>query len=229
MNKKNILTAAVSLSLVACLSIGATLAYFTDQTENAANVFTTGKIDITLIDETENSNGWKTGVKGDDGITYEEVMPGDILSKRVGFSTAEDASDAYVALKVNVNVKSMPNATATVNADTLRDELMEQIRDQVDLRNESTELWSESPTLAADGSMVFYFNSKVPGGTNNMLLFDHINAPATWGNEYADVEFTIDVQAFAVQAANLTAPTEEGSTAVEQLNELIKKTPMPLG
>lgn len=33
MTKKNILTAAVSLSLVACLSIGATLAYFTDSTD----------------------------------------------------------------------------------------------------------------------------------------------------------------------------------------------------
>lgn len=230
MNKKNILTAVVSLSLVACLSIGATLAYFTDQTENAENVFTTGKIDITLIDETENSNGWKEGDKNSNGIVYNEVMPGDILSKRVGFSTAEGASDAYVALKVNVNVKSMPNATTTVNADTLRDELMEQIRDQVDIRNEVVNVWTEGTLSQGDeGGMVFYFNSPVPGGTNNMLLFDHINAPATWGNEYADVEFTIDVQAFAVQAANLTAPTEEGSTAVEQLNELIKKTPMPLG
>ena len=218
MNKKNILIAGASLALVACLSIGATLAYFTDQTENAENVFTTGKIDITLKEGDKNSNG----------IVYNEVMPGDILSKRVGFSTAADASDAYVALKVNVNVKSMPNATTAVNADTLREELMEQIRGQVDLRNEPTELWSESATLAADGSMVFYFNSKVPGGTNNMILFDHINAPETWGNEYANVEFTIDVQAFAVQAANLTAPTETDSTAVEQLNELIAKVPMPL-
>lgn len=229
MNKKNILIAGASLALVACLSIGATLAYFTDQTENAENVFTTGKIDITLIDETENSNGWKEGDKNSNGIVYNEVMPGDILSKRVGFSTAAGASDAYVALKVNVNVKSMPNATAAVNADTLREELMEQIRGQVDLRNEPTELWSESATLAADDSMVFYFNSKVPGGTNNMILFDHINAPETWGNEYANVEFTIDVQAFAVQTANLTAPTETDSTAVEQLNELIAKVPMPLG
>ena len=61
-----------------------------------------------------------------------------------------------------------------------------------------------------------------------MILFDHIVAPETWGNEYANVEFTIDVQAFAVQTANLTAPTETDSTAVEQLNELIAKVPMPL-
>ncbi|OUN86796.1 hypothetical protein B5G03_06100, partial [Gemmiger sp. An50] len=53
MNKKNILTAAVSLSLVACLSIGATLAYFTDKSDTMTNVFTTGKVDMTLIDETE--------------------------------------------------------------------------------------------------------------------------------------------------------------------------------
>ncbi|OUN80312.1 hypothetical protein B5G03_16890, partial [Gemmiger sp. An50] len=45
MKKKNILTAAVSLSLVACLSIGATLAYFTDKSDTMTNVFTTGKVD----------------------------------------------------------------------------------------------------------------------------------------------------------------------------------------
>lgn len=228
MNKKNILIAGASLALVACLSIGATLAYFTDQTENAENVFTTGKIDITLIDETENSNGWKEGDKNSNGIVYNEVMPGDILSKRVGFSTAADSSDAYVALKIDVNVKSMPNATEAINEDTLRTELMQQIKDQVEARNEPTALWTESATPMDDGSMVFYYNSKVAGGTDNMILFDHINAPASWGNAYADAEFTIDVQAFAVQAANLTAPTEEGSTAVEQLNELIAKVPMPL-
>ena len=105
---------------------------------------------------------------------------------------------------------------------------MEQIRVPGGLLNEPTELCSQSATLAADGSIVFYFNSPVPGGTNNMIQFDHIVAPETCGNEYANVEFTIDVQAFAVQAANLTAPTETDSTAVEQLNELIAKVPMPL-
>ena len=51
MKKKNILTAAVSLSLVACLSIGATLAYFTDKTDVQTNTFKAGNVDVTLIDQ----------------------------------------------------------------------------------------------------------------------------------------------------------------------------------
>ena len=99
MSKKNILTAAVSLSLVACLSIGATLAYFTDKTQTAQNVFTTGKVDIELIDRLpvdydEKAHTWKAVDSGDNtGIEYTDVMPGDYLQKEVGFTTAADSRD----------------------------------------------------------------------------------------------------------------------------------------
>ena len=43
MKNKRFLTGAISLALVAVVSVGATLAYFTDKTETAENVFTTGK------------------------------------------------------------------------------------------------------------------------------------------------------------------------------------------
>ena len=43
MKKKNIMTAALSLSLVGVIAVGGTLAYFTDQAETKVNAFTTGK------------------------------------------------------------------------------------------------------------------------------------------------------------------------------------------
>ena len=50
MNKRRILAIAMSLCIVAILAVGASLAYFTD-TDKATNTFTTGKVDITLVEE----------------------------------------------------------------------------------------------------------------------------------------------------------------------------------
>lgn len=50
MNKRRILAIAMSLCIVAILAVGASLAYFTD-TDKATNTFTTGKVDITLVED----------------------------------------------------------------------------------------------------------------------------------------------------------------------------------
>ena len=49
MNKKRVTALAVSLSLVAVIGIGATLAYFTDQTDTQ-NVINMGHVDIDLVE-----------------------------------------------------------------------------------------------------------------------------------------------------------------------------------
>ena len=50
MKRKNALIAAASLLLVAVIAVGGTLAYFTDTTAQRDNVFTTGKVDIGIVD-----------------------------------------------------------------------------------------------------------------------------------------------------------------------------------
>lgn len=50
MSKRKILALASAVCMVAILAIGGTLAYFTD-TEVKSNVFTTGNVDITLIEK----------------------------------------------------------------------------------------------------------------------------------------------------------------------------------
>lgn len=100
MNKKNILTAAVSLSLVACLSIGATLAYFTD-THTKTNVFTTGEVDIILNDISPEVDGMVSGdpyINNEtSGIRYENVVPGDELSKDVSITVMHDTVPTRLA------------------------------------------------------------------------------------------------------------------------------------
>lgn len=52
MKKKTILVAAIAVMLVAALVVGGTLAYFTDK-DHADNVFTVGKVDISLQENFE--------------------------------------------------------------------------------------------------------------------------------------------------------------------------------
>lgn len=49
MNKRKLLTLAMSLSMVAILAVGATIAYFTD-TDTVTNTFTVGNVSIELIE-----------------------------------------------------------------------------------------------------------------------------------------------------------------------------------
>ena len=77
MKKRNLLISILSLALVCIIGIGATLAYFTDETEIKTNVFTTGKVDIGLTDTTngpDEDDTW-TAYEGEDGVEYGHVMP----------------------------------------------------------------------------------------------------------------------------------------------------------
>lgn len=196
MNKKNILTAAVSLSLVACLSIGATLAYFTDKTETKTNTFTAGKVDIELIDESPEHDGWKQGVENEDGtgLDFEPVMPGDTLSKHVAVTLSDDSEEAYLAIKVV--------ADANLPYGTDEDELDMKIWLYQTLATATDDVWymDIEPDFS---SAVFYCKDAVSAGETVELL-QSIHIPEGWGNEYAGMNFSIEVEAVAVQTANVT-------------------------
>lgn len=212
MSKKNILTAAVSLSLVACLSIGATLAYFTDKTQTAQNVFTTGKVDIELIDRLpvdydEKAHTWKAVDSGDNtGIEYTDVMPGDYLQKEVGFTIAADSRDCYVAIRVETEVTNLPHANGKLTGPVAAARLSDLIREQVEEANGSA--WIAEYSVREPGVVTYFFRTSVPAGTENVMLFDGIQIPGEeWGNEYAEMEFNVKVQAAAIQADNTTLDT----------------------
>ena len=79
--KKKIL----AISLVVCLAViaiaGATLAYFTD-TDDATNVFTSEKVDITLNEVFDEENA--------------QLIPGVDIQKDVTISLSEDSVESYV-------------------------------------------------------------------------------------------------------------------------------------
>lgn len=103
--KKKITALVLVVAILAMLSIGVTLAYFTD-TDSAVNVFTVGDVDIEL-DETvgvTDSNGNPAPdrvTQTETGATYTGIMPGNTLDKKVTVTNLENP--AYVRVVVIVN------------------------------------------------------------------------------------------------------------------------------
>ena len=196
MKKRNLLLSLLSLALVAVIGVGATLAYFTDKTETKVNTFTTGKVAISIIDKTEPEEGEVAGNPNDNGIAYDEVMPGDVLSKIVGVNTDADSADAYVAIRVTVTDVVAPNAGDAVTTDEIAAQISDIIASRVD-----SELWAAKEL--GNGDVVYYFKTVVPGGTQNLILFNNIPIPGSeWNNAYAELSFNVNVQAAAIQADN---------------------------
>ena len=197
MKKRNLLISILSLALVCIIGVGATLAYFTDKTETKVNTFTTGNVGISLIDKTEPEDGEIAGVPGENGIAYDDVMPGDVLSKIVGVNTDADSADAYVAVRVAVTDVVAPHADAV---ELTTDEIAAQISDIIASRVDA-DLWASKDM--GNGDVVYYFKSVVPADTKNLVLFNNIPIPGSeWNNAYAELSFNVRVQAAAIQADN---------------------------
>lgn len=199
MTKKNILTAAVSLSLVACLSIGATLAYFTDKTETVQNEFTTGKVDIDVVDRLPDDvkpgeQHWDYNQPGgeDTAIFYTDVVPGDDMGKIVGVELMPNSEDSWIGLKVVVDADS-----AQMMADIANEILAAQDQN-----------WTMvSTTYGETIEMMFAYNDVVtynPKATNIYTLFSNIHIPESWDNAMSEKGFGISVEGYAVQADNVT-------------------------
>lgn len=84
MNKKKLLTLAMVISMVAILVVGGTIAYFTD-TDTETNVFTTGNVDIDLIETFDPNNA--------------KLLPGIDVQKEV-YVKNEGSETAYVRVHV---------------------------------------------------------------------------------------------------------------------------------
>ncbi len=83
--KKKIVTLCLVIALAATAVIGGTLAYFTD-TDEATNTFTSGKVDITLVEEFDADNA--------------KLLPGSVdenaVQKDVSITLNEGSEDSYV-------------------------------------------------------------------------------------------------------------------------------------
>lgn len=92
MNMKKILVFALSLVLVAGLSVAGTIAWLTDTTEEIENVFTVGNIDIELDETTDNF----------------KMIPGEKIAKnpKVTVKKGSEASWVFVQITENATLDS---------------------------------------------------------------------------------------------------------------------------
>lgn len=186
--KKKIAAAALIVSMLSISAMG-TLAYFTD-TGIAHNVITSGKVDITLIDDTE-----EIGKPfPDGGIT--NVMPGTSVSKIVGVKNEEVSADAWVRLLVNT-------------------EFLEDLDEKV-VSMDLSEKWEKSDekvTINGKEYDAYTYNEVLAPNTSTEPLFKEVKFAPDMGNEYQKSTLHIDVIAQAVQADN--NPSVTGWPVVE--------------
>lgn len=129
MNKKNIVTAAVSLALVGVMAIGGTLAYLTDNSGPVTNKFVMDGLEITLKEDAVIPEGEvylqkDKAVEGADyselevfgteaGVDYDKLLPGATVSKNPYLEIGADNARAYVYAYVTGMDTTAPVGEAT--------------------------------------------------------------------------------------------------------------------
>ncbi|WP_270505778.1 SipW-dependent-type signal peptide-containing protein [Eubacterium limosum] len=200
-----------ALALIAVIVVGGTLAYFTSQ-DDATNVFTLGKVSGDLTEETKkdtvDGHDVKPGTPTDDGIEYEKVMPGDWLSKEPRVSLKADSEDAYVRVKLEVDVLE-----GTLN-DGQKAEII------------SANCLNFGEKWVVSGDYIYYqdvLTTKSNGSSQTDPVFTIVKIPGkSWDNDAASAKFTIKVTADLIQADNFT-PVKTGDTITSWGNVEIKK------
>lgn len=110
--KKKIL-GAVSIVLILCVAVGATLAWLFDTTETITNTFTLGKVDIVLDEKAVDSdNRITTG-----GNQY-QLIPGNTYFKDPTVTVKADSEACYLYVKFDdTNAATYLNYTSTLTTE----------------------------------------------------------------------------------------------------------------
>ena len=237
LNKKKVFTLALAVCLIAILSMG-TLAWFTD-TDSVKNDFMIAGSENGNPDEIFSVDVWEDkdgdGNADDDvagegeGLIYENILPGDELTKNV-FVKNTGAYDQYIRVIVVVteasawmkalNTTKTPELTAIVDLDTT---LWDPAYKMYDAANDT--LW-----------YALYYKNVLPAGANGeVTVFKNVTIPTTLTREQAAAfngGFNVLVAADAVQTQNVgdnasAAFTTVGLSATATYDALIAKLNTP--
>lgn len=191
MTKKNKLTILLALMLVAVLAVGATLAFFTDE-DAATNTFVLGKVGIDL----QEMNGETDTDWGDGPLDFTNLVPLDVAPKMAQVVVDEDSEDCYI----RVTVELMAKEGDEDNFLTDDDQALVLAAVKAAIEEKDTEgLW----TVAADGNVITLTTKELAKKEDVLPLFDEIEIP-NLGNTAAGKSFALDLNAYAIQAKNVT-------------------------
>ena len=181
--KKKILSLCLVVALIALLTVGGTLAYFTDRDE-VTNVFTAGSVDIDLTEQSPYDASQRVDVGSDDvaQVNYGDLFPGMVVTKDPTIANI-GSLEAYVAAKVELN--------KSIAQDLLSGGLLD-LADGYEM----------DVYVHPDGSATIYFFITAPVQPGEeVVLFETLTVPTTWDNpEMAAINgLKIRVEAFATQ------------------------------
>ena len=205
MTKKKVFVTALAVCLIAIISMG-TLAWF-NASDEVTNKFMIAdsdqdgtpdfKVDVWENDPTNPD----PTVKDQDGVTYKDIAPGDVLAKN---PTVENTGDYDQWIRVYVTFDEW----AKINAACANQGISNDLRTWL---NVNYGLSAPAWTAVGDGAVenntvtyVYYYNYKLtPDQT--AVLFTNVTIPGEF--EQADMaftsgDFTIKVKAEALQADN---------------------------
>lgn len=205
MKKKSLITMLVSLSLVAVVGVGATLAYLSDSTQTLNNTFTVGSnIDISLYEHV----GSATGTPDFDGIAFTDLMPGTSIYKDPTVEVKANSSACKVFIKV-VGIDDLEkidtNGTTVTGTDFSVTGL--DTNNWVKVAN-----FDKSPLTAADATKkdgIYQYKGTADRIVAKVVDTNTVLAPLFTGVTYnstaqgTSTPSPITVTACAIQAANL--------------------------
>ncbi len=222
MNKKSLITMLVALCLVAAVGVGATLAYFTD-TDAKTNTVTMGKVDIELVESSDETNGWTVGTPNDDnkGFDYTNLVPGEKISKEAKIVVAEGSRNCYIRVKAEF---TWNDKDADLPVVTLEDLAPDYNKPDVE------PMWYYNSN---DG---FYYYKAICSAEDEIKFIDTLTVPAAWDNMMADKGFAVALTAEAIQADMLDADIVENTRKAGFITtwnlgdvEIQEYTPEPIG
>lgn len=224
MTKKKVLVIALAVCLVATLSMGS-LAWFNAQDSVTNNFYIADSTDnnpddIFSVDvyEMYDSDGDNVEEEYQVGISYDEILPGDVLAKNAIVKNT-GYYDQYIRVIITISDKAVwKSIVESTGADF----------DTYDIRQHFTEFDSSkwdlvNSTMDNSGESiqyVLYYNEKLASG-DSFSVFTGVEIPEAMTQEHAshfddDGEwgFTIDIKAQAVQTENVGATAAEAFATV---------------
>lgn len=223
MKMKNLLIGGMSLALVACISIGGTLAYLNSTTKVATNVFKMNDSGITLTlkedadkvadnktytqqkvdyveDEPKASGEFGTGaIEGATaGINYQNLVPGDTVSKKPKLTLNENHVPCYVYVTVK-------NTSAE--------------QEILGMSDKWTKITVSGYTAPTGTELYRYTNT----ATNNIVNTDIVNLDYVFTGVKLDGDAVksnlanIEIKAYAVQSGGDMTETKADGLAAEAL------------
>lgn len=196
--RTKLITAAVSLG--ALMTVGGTLAWFTDS-ETATNTVTTGNVNVKITEdlpteEQQKDGGFTAAANDQEGISYEGIEPGTVIPKNPVIQYV-GASDAYVRYKVEVAgipEENLKNVRFSQGGIDVTDQIMAMDGEYI----YSTEIFKQGDFVTHGESV-----------QDASALFTEV--VFNGGNELANLpDIAITIQADAIQADNLPDANTNG-------------------